>query len=257
MNASARPFRAYANFYDQMYLSKDYSAESDFIEKAAKEHSTNKVASILDLGCGTGGHAILLAERGYTVHGVDLSGEMLAQAKKKAALSKAKEKLTFSEGDIAALSLGASFDQVICMFAVLSYQTTNDKLIGVFKGVREHLKPGGVFVADFWYGPAVLRDPPASSEKVIDVEGIKTKRSASSEVDYNTHIVKVSYDIRRLDNAPGDPVRESHYMRYLFLPELSLIADLAGLKLVKACDCCNLNGLPSEQTWTVSAVFKG
>src|SRR4051812_45289036 len=100
MNSCDRPFQGYARFYDTMYKEKDYQAECKFIEEAtAMFSSTKKPKTILDLGCGTGGHALLLADKGYKVHGVDFSSEMLKQAKEKSLASKKRENLSWTESD--------------------------------------------------------------------------------------------------------------------------------------------------------------
>ena len=46
------------------------------------------------------------------------------------------------------------------MFAVIGYQTSNDELFAALQTVRRHLKPKGLFICDFWYGPAVLKQRP-------------------------------------------------------------------------------------------------
>jgi ubiquinone/menaquinone biosynthesis C-methylase UbiE len=56
---------AYASAYDAFYADKDYNAECDLIEGAFRRHATQPVSSVLDLGCGTGNHALRLARRGY------------------------------------------------------------------------------------------------------------------------------------------------------------------------------------------------
>ena len=75
----------YADQYDLLYSDKDYEAECDLLEEVFRRYGTGPVQTILDLGCGTGSHALLLARRGYQVTGVDRSQEMLAQARQKAA----------------------------------------------------------------------------------------------------------------------------------------------------------------------------
>ena len=74
-------FEDYSKFYDTFYKDKDYSEECDFIESVFQRYSGRPVKTILDLGCGTGGHTIPLAERGYLLTGVDLSAWMLKEAK--------------------------------------------------------------------------------------------------------------------------------------------------------------------------------
>jgi 2-polyprenyl-3-methyl-5-hydroxy-6-metoxy-1,4-benzoquinol methylase len=53
----------YANQYDELYAGKGYDAECDLIESAVRRHGA-AAKTVLDVGCGTGGHAIVLARRG-------------------------------------------------------------------------------------------------------------------------------------------------------------------------------------------------
>lgn len=77
-------FNRYSNYYDTLYEDKNYGAECDFIETIFSKFYLAPVKHILDLGCGTGGHAIPLAQRGYHVTGIDRSEEMLKKAEEKA-----------------------------------------------------------------------------------------------------------------------------------------------------------------------------
>lgn len=69
--------------------------------------------SILDIGCGTGRHAVELARRGFKVTGVDISAGMLAQARAKAAA--AGVVVTWVQEDATRFSAGDAFDAAICL----------------------------------------------------------------------------------------------------------------------------------------------
>ena len=77
-------FSKYSEYYDLFYKDKDYEAECDFIEEVFKRYSSIPVKSILDIGCGTGGHAIPLTKRDHSVTGIDISTTMLEKAKQRA-----------------------------------------------------------------------------------------------------------------------------------------------------------------------------
>ncbi len=74
----------YADQYDLLYTDKDYEAECDLIEEVFRKYGNGRISTILDLGCGTGNHAIPLASRGYHVTGIDISEDMITHAQKKA-----------------------------------------------------------------------------------------------------------------------------------------------------------------------------
>ncbi len=146
--------KQYSDLYDRFYQDKNYSSECDLIEKVFKKYNQSP-RRILDLGCGTGGHALTLAERGYRVTGIDRSDHMLRIARKKAA--RQKSAVEFLQQDISKLDLKSSFDAVISMFAVIGYLSTNECLEQAFAKIFQLLeKTGGIFIFDCWYGPAVL-----------------------------------------------------------------------------------------------------
>ena len=137
-------FGNYSNYYDLLYKDKDYPAEINFIDSLLKQYGIGDVKTILDVGCGTGGHAFLLSEKGYTVTGVDISENMLSIAKEKA--KKIKADVNFFQADVCDFNLNMKFDVIISMFAVMGYQTTNEDFDRALLSVSKHLRPGGLFI---------------------------------------------------------------------------------------------------------------
>ena len=249
-------FRDYANYYDVLYHEKDYEDECDFLEQIWEELSSEPISRILDLGCGTGGHALPLAQRGYDVTGVDRSKQMLAISKAKAI--RANLSVEFQQSDIRDLELGQTFDAVISMFAVMSYQTTNDDLAAAFHTARRHLVPGGLFVFDAWFGPAVLTQRPSDRYKIVEIDGERIIRFATPVLDILKHTVQVNYKILRLRNGHViEEVDESHLLRFLFPQEIVYYLAEAGFKLLKLCPFMELNRQPTEQDWNVMVVAEG
>jgi SAM-dependent methyltransferase len=242
----------YAGAYDQLYQDKDYSAECDLLERVFGEYARSPVRHVLDLGCGTGGHSGILAERGYSVVGVDRSEDMLHRARERGSAAR------FEVGDLTALDLEETFDAALIMFAVLDYLTRNDDIRAALKGVRRHLRPGGVLFADVWYGPAVLAQRPSERVKVIDTsEGGQIIRVASSELDTRRNVCTVSYHLWRMEARQlVSEVREQHAMRYFFEPELELLLASAGFELVRIGGFPELDEEPSERTWNVAFVAR-
>lgn len=98
-------FENYANTYEKEPFTKGTIGECDFIEK---EIGYNKDLNILDVGCGTGRHAIELSKRGYHVTGVDLSDSMLQKAKQNA--KKQQVHVHFEKHDARKLPFTSDFD---------------------------------------------------------------------------------------------------------------------------------------------------
>src|SRR3990172_2206099 len=78
-----KTFGSYANYYDLIYADKDYGKEVDFVLNLIRAHAA-RPRRLLELGCGTGIHTALLAEKGYDACGIDLSRNMLVVARDRA-----------------------------------------------------------------------------------------------------------------------------------------------------------------------------
>jgi SAM-dependent methyltransferase len=245
--------KEYASAYDILYQEKDYNAECDLIEKIIHEYSITPVKTILDLGCGTGNHALRFAERGYKVYGVDRSDEMLSIARRK---SQEKQlSCEFFQSDIREFRVSKKFDVVIMMFAVLGYHLENEDVLRALQTVSEHLNPGGLFICDVWYGPAVLSQKPGERVKVIEDGDRKIIRVSSGELDSFNNRVTVKFhmwDIR------GDRLiaetKEGHEMRYFFAQELRTLFQISSLKPVSIFPFHLKDKEISESTWDIAVI---
>lgn len=254
-NEDSEVFRDYAGFYDSLYADKDYEAECDFLVSVFRSHGLSASASILDLGSGTGGHDIPFVRRGYAVTGVDRSAEMVAIARRKAALTDLR--VDFVLGDIREARIGRTFDAVISMFAVISYMLTNDDLVAAFRTARAHLQPGGIFVFDGWFGPAVFADRPRMATKTVQTaEGDVIERTARPELDATSQTVSVAYDVSRRRGEQAERTHEVHTMRFLFVQELLLLLGAAGFELEAVGPFMDLSRPATVDDWNFSAVAK-
>lgn len=254
----AEVFQRYAEYYDLLYQEKNYEAECDFLEEIFRQFAPGPVESILDLGCGSGGHALPLARRGRLVTGVDRSEAMLSIARQKAAEggeAGSGGRLAFHQADIRTLDLGQAFDVAISMFGVISYQVTDEDLIAAFQTARRHLNPGGLFAFDVWFGPAVLAERPADRFKILQQESRRVIRFASPLLDVLKHTVRVNYRVMQLENDRVlDEVSESHLMRFLFPQEINHYLEEGGLRMVKLCPFMELEREATERDWSVAVV---
>lgn len=230
-------FGNYARYYDLLYKDKDYVGETAYMVGLLKKYAPS-AHRLIELGCGTGKHAALLAEQGYAVQGVDFSREMLAQAQARAAQlpPDLQQRLAFSYGDVRSVRIGHTVDAALSLFHVVSYQTENADILAEFNTAAAHLSPGGVFLFDVWYGPAVLTDRPAVRVKRLEDEAIRVVRLAEPRLRPNDCCVDVNYHVFITDKASGavEEVRETHHMRYLFQPEITHLLAQSGFDLIHA-----------------------
>ena len=142
-------FSDYARYYDLLYRDKDYAAEAEYVAGLIRKFHPS-AQSILELGSGTGMHAIHLAKQGYEVTGVDLSPGMVNIARSNVEATPQPSTLNlqpiFLEEDIREVRLNKRFDAVIALFHVISYQTTNEDVTAAFETARHHLNPGAIFI---------------------------------------------------------------------------------------------------------------
>jgi SAM-dependent methyltransferase len=227
-------FDQYAQYYDLLYRDKNYSAEAAFVAQLLKAHCP-QAKRVLELGCGTGHHATLLAEAGYAIHGVDRSAEMIERARMRCGALPAPVagRLSFEHADIRDWEGAQPYDAALSLFHVISYQTRNDDIRRAFATAKRSLRPGGVFVFDCWYGPAVLHQRPEPRIKRWEDDRLRIVRFAEPVWHPNANCVDVNYEIivTDKDGDRASEIHETHTMRYLFLPEVAMLIETAGLIL--------------------------
>lgn len=243
----------YANQYDTLYGDKDYVSECDLVAAAAAEHDV-AIGRVLDVGCGTGGHSLEWSKRGIACTGVDISPAMVAIAERKAESLTTAVRPKWLVGDARTFEADGTFDVATMMFAVLGYMNANADVIAALKNVRRHLRPGGLFVFDCWYGPAVLSVRPEDRVRLMEGDGTQTIRAASTTIDSFRHLAHVTF---RLWTMAGDRyhgyAEETHDMRYFFPQELELLLQTAGFRMASLRSFPD-NGILSDNSWNALCV---
>jgi len=149
------------NWFNEDYLKlyphrniEEAEHQIDFLIRAMGLSGSEK---ILDLGCGSGRHAIALANRGYSVVGIDASQYLIDIANEK--LKEVPNlPARFLTSDILKIGDQGVYDVVISMFTSFGYYDDDDENARIFGVVRNHLQRDGRFFFDYLHPYDVKKD---------------------------------------------------------------------------------------------------
>ena len=230
--------------YDKFYSSKDYGLEVDFIEKITHGF-TGK--SIIDIGCGTGTHSILMSTRGASfVKGIDISDQMI-----KAATYKSNElsNINFENIDIESMTAG-QYDIAVSLFNVVNHISDIGKLISFMSSINRNMVTGGHFIFDSWNGVAAIKDSPKVEKKEYEDSGVKIYVECNPTVDLMESSVVLNTTVKKLDQEYSYSLEH-----YLWTPKVvSDVLKLSGFKLLKICKGFNLDLSACEDDYKITYI---
>ncbi len=137
-------FNEMADYYDAMYVdTAGYKNECDQIVEIARKAGKSDGDTLLDIACGTGGQAKILA-RHFNVVGLDLSEGMIDIARKNVPDAE------FHVADMCDFDLGRQFDVVVNLYGSIGFAENFDRMKDAIRVSHKHLKYGGVFILTPW-----------------------------------------------------------------------------------------------------------
>lgn len=256
MNAPEPFGPGYAEVYDLLNEDKDYASECDLIERLFVRESPTPVKEVLDLGCGTGRHAQLLAQRGYAVLGVDRSAPMIERARGRASKGVPTRGLAYQVGDLRTFRTDRRFDAALMMFAVLGYQLDDEDVLAALRTARVHLRDGGLLLFDCWYGPAVEHQRPSDRMKSVKGRAENVIRTAKSHLDLERRRITVEFDVQRRIRQVTRRLQETHELRFFFAADLAGFLAATGFSLQRLGVMPDFDSDPDETAWNVLALAR-
>jgi ubiquinone/menaquinone biosynthesis C-methylase UbiE len=185
--------------YDREPYVQATTAEVDFIQAVL---GSAEEKTILDVGCGTGRHALELARRGFRVCGLDLSVEMLAAAQKEA--HQAGLDVEFIQGDARFLEFNQEFDAVIILCeGGFSLMETDEMDFQILQGAARALRPGG----------RLFLTAPSAACMLANLK---------EDQDFDPLRLREIFNLQ-LDNSQGEMISLECSQRYYTYPELERI----------------------------------
>jgi len=228
--------KMYSGFFTEFYdiLHAGLTDVDSYIEFARKFGP-----DILELGSGTGRILIPLARAGFSVAGVDYSDDMIARCRAKLELEheSVKAKAAIVKQDVTQLKLDRKFDLIIAPCNMINHFLEPAPLIKMFRGVKRHLKPTGVFILDNSIPDIPYMVDINRVERIAAFEhpltGTKIIDRFTSTYDF---VNQLEHNVIHLEEYDEEHnlLREASYsitMAYYFPRELRLMLEMAGLEV--------------------------
>lgn len=213
-----------AKHYD---LINDFDYDISFYSKYAKQ----KNGEILELACGTARVSLALVKQGFSVTGIDISSEMLEEAKFKASEEKIKIKL--SKENIIDFNLKKKFDLILCVHNSFSHINGLENLKLFFKSVRKHLSKDGVFILqvfnpDFYF---FTRNPNEKFPLKTYKDPVSKNMIELSENNFYDDESQINY-MKWYFKIGTKEIVKNWNQRVYFPQELDYLVQLFGFKII-------------------------
>lgn len=256
----------HAELYDLFYAEKPYAQEAAFVDAILRELGAPRVVAsderprLLELACGTGRHALELEKRGYEIVATDYSADMLACARRRAELTGSRVAFHLADmrrpAECEAVA-GQAFDAVYALFDSIGYVQSNAGVADVFAGVRNVLRPGGLFVFEFWHAAAMLRGFDPLRVRRWQTDAGEVVRISRTTLDVPRQLSHVAYEILELgrDGTFGR-IEETQTNRYFLVQEMAAFIAAAGLEAVAWFAGFSRDAPIDESTWHVVAAAR-
>jgi SAM-dependent methyltransferase len=264
-------YREYAPFYDGSGQVRFAMLMDQYLSEVLVRHPVAGRRA-LDLACGTGTLALLLADAGWDVVGLDASAEMLDQARAKAAHLETPGRATFVLGDMRTVGieseewrmqnilsdtspfsmLRSPFHLVTCFYDSLNYMLTEADLAACFRTAARALAPGGLFVADMNTRYFLQHDWGICEV----IEQIDFVQISQSYFDPATECSTMALTGFAGDDERGYRRFDETHIERAYAPELvGALLRSAGLDIEASYDCFTFQP-PSERTQRIAWVAR-
>ena len=215
-------FTGYAEAYDREPFTQGTLGECDFIES---EIGGDRSVPVLDIGCGTGRHAVELARRGYRVTGIDLSPSQIERARAKAAAAGVAP--DFRVGDARALPFDGEFGLAVMICeGAFPLMETDEMNFEILRGAARALRPGGKLVLTTLNGLFPLH----RSVGQFEAEGMGEAATEGHDFDLLTFRMRSKLKAK---GADGRPIEVDCDERWYIPSELAWLLRQAGFASVE------------------------
>ncbi len=244
----------HAELYDIFYADKPYAQEAAFVDVCLRELSQHPVERLLELACGTGRHALEFEKRGYQVAALDYSPDMIQLARRRG--ETAGSRVAFDCDDMRSFDLKPKpWDAAVCLFDSIGYVETNEAVQQVLRNVHRHLRPGGMFVFEFWHGAAMLRGYDPTRVRRWPSDHGEIVRISETKLNCARQLCEVTYTIFEPGpNGAHTRLAETQTNRFFLVQEMSQLLESCEFSPVKWFAGFTADERITPDTWHIVAV---
>lgn len=228
-------------YYHLLYGKRNEEEAAFFLERLLGKLALPAGAHCWDLNCGKGRHAVFLNKKGFDVTATDLSTESIQCAKRME-----NDHLHFFTHDMRGLFYANYFDAVFNLFTSFGYFKHAYEDEKVFRSVAHALKPGGVFILDFFNAKSVLQKLVAQDEK--NIQGVRFRIHKKTEKGFIVKEIEV--------NDGGKVMQFKEEVHALTREEFKELGKKAGLELIEAYGNYSLDAYDAENSERLILIFK-
>ena len=222
-------YSSFAKVYDRMMDNIPYEEWCDYLVTLLSLNDVSPGNHVVELGCGTGTMTKLLAEAGLVMTGIDLSEDMLEEARLK---TDASYNITYLNQNMCSFRVNPKAEAVVSICDSMNYLLKDSQMLAAMKAVHDNLVDGGVFIFD-------LKTDHFFRKKLGD----KTYREEMDGFSYiwrnhyykdkriHKYGVKIFYD-----NPTREPDVEIHYQRAYSIESIVELAQEAGFEEIEVYD---------------------
>jgi len=166
-----------SEYYLKVYIHRDAEEAERLAELIIKNIQLKSGSNVLDMACGSGRHSIAFAKRGFNVTAVDLSENLLTEAKKNS--SNARVKINFFLSDIREFKSEDKFDLALNLFTSIGYFENDEENFAVIRKANDLLNKSGYFVLDYFNKDFLINNLVPIT--VLSINGVKITQSRAIE----------------------------------------------------------------------------
>lgn len=240
----------YTPYYDILFKDKDYQKDVlRYIDYLADQY--DKSGSVLEIGCGTGGHTAILASYFDQVYAHDIDDKMIEQA-----IQKNKQpNVHFIAGSLDKANHIQSINSACAFFYVINYILTPDDFETFLRHILSRLNSGSSFIFDMWHGEKMVTKPYHEEERILKGDSYEIRQVIQTEVNSSNGLSNMGYTL--YDNLTNQALETtSSVFKAWKMEEIKDIVTKTNLGTIEFFDGKESKTPAHSSSWPIWAIVR-